>query len=187
MFCAFEGAARIVRLFGTGTVYEFGTPEYLDLIPPEKRLSGSRAAIVIDVHKANSVSPSTSRAPGGPESERSLSLLCTSTARAASTFPCDTSRAAIFSPAGTRCRCTPSSPNDGPSCSGPARWRRSTRDLRATPQAVPASPSISRPPLAPPLPPTRLLLPRPQLQTLMMEPAIGKSHRRRRACTQHGA
>ncbi|KAI0716109.1 hypothetical protein C8T65DRAFT_642076 [Cerioporus squamosus] len=37
MFCAFEGAARIVRLFGTG-----------------KRLSGSRAAIVMDVHKANS-------------------------------------------------------------------------------------------------------------------------------------
>ena len=56
MFCAFEGAARIVRLFGTGTVYEFGTPEYLDLIPPDKRLSGSRAAIVVDVHKANSVS-----------------------------------------------------------------------------------------------------------------------------------
>lgn len=56
MFCAFEGAARISRLFGTGTVYEFGTPEYFDLIPPEKRLPGSRAAIVIDVYKASTVS-----------------------------------------------------------------------------------------------------------------------------------
>ena len=34
MFCAFEGAARILRLFGTGEVYEFGTPEYFELIPP---------------------------------------------------------------------------------------------------------------------------------------------------------
>ena len=56
MFCAFEGAARIVRLWGTGTIYEFGTPEYERLIPPEKRLTGSRAAIVIDVHKVGSVS-----------------------------------------------------------------------------------------------------------------------------------
>ena len=55
MFCAFEGAARILRLFGTGEVYEFGTPEYFELIPPEQRLSGSRAAIVVNVHKANSV------------------------------------------------------------------------------------------------------------------------------------
>ena len=55
MFCAFEGAARIVRLWGTGTIYEFGTPEYERLIPPEKRLTGSRAAIVVDVHKTGSV------------------------------------------------------------------------------------------------------------------------------------
>ena len=55
MFCAFEGAARILRLFGTGEVHEFGTPEYSELIPPEQRLSGSRAAIVVNVHKANSV------------------------------------------------------------------------------------------------------------------------------------
>ncbi|TFK82479.1 hypothetical protein K466DRAFT_500243 [Polyporus arcularius HHB13444] len=54
IFCAFEGAARIVRLFGIGKVFEFGTPEYFELIPPEQRLSGSRAAIVVDVHKANS-------------------------------------------------------------------------------------------------------------------------------------
>lgn len=57
MFCAFEGAARIVRLWGTGKVYEFGTPEYTQLIPPEKRLSGSRAAIVIDVHRVGTVRP----------------------------------------------------------------------------------------------------------------------------------
>ena len=55
MFCAFEGAARIVRLWGTGTIFEFGTPEYEKLIPPEKRLTGSRAAIVVDVHKVGSV------------------------------------------------------------------------------------------------------------------------------------
>ena len=55
MFCAFEGAARIVRLWGTGTIFEFGTPEYEKLIPPEKRLTGSRAAVVVDVHEVGSV------------------------------------------------------------------------------------------------------------------------------------
>ncbi|KAH7890223.1 hypothetical protein F5I97DRAFT_1933628 [Phlebopus sp. FC_14] len=51
LFHAFEGAPRILRMWGTGTVHEFGTPEYDQLIPPEKRRAGSRAAIVIDVHK----------------------------------------------------------------------------------------------------------------------------------------
>ncbi|KAI0353193.1 hypothetical protein OH77DRAFT_1512833 [Trametes cingulata] len=51
MFSAFEGPPRIVRLFGTGTVHEFGTPEYDALIPPEKRRPSSRSAIVVDVHK----------------------------------------------------------------------------------------------------------------------------------------
>ncbi|KAI0641203.1 hypothetical protein C8Q79DRAFT_885080, partial [Trametes meyenii] len=51
MFNAFEGPPRIVRLFGTGTVCEYGTPEYDELIPPEHRRPGSRAAIVVDVHK----------------------------------------------------------------------------------------------------------------------------------------
>ncbi|KAI0369990.1 hypothetical protein BV20DRAFT_1052885 [Pilatotrama ljubarskyi] len=51
MFSAFEGPPRIVRLFGTGTVHEFGTPEYDALIPHEKRRPGSRSAIVVDVHK----------------------------------------------------------------------------------------------------------------------------------------
>ena len=57
MFCAFEGAARIVRLFGRGSVCEFGTPAYDALVPPERRLSGSRAAVVVDVYRAASVSP----------------------------------------------------------------------------------------------------------------------------------
>ncbi|KAH0828564.1 hypothetical protein J3R83DRAFT_2833 [Lanmaoa asiatica] len=51
MFHAFEGAPRIFRMWGTGTVHEFGTPEYDALIPPAARKAGSRAAIVIDVHK----------------------------------------------------------------------------------------------------------------------------------------
>ena len=55
MFCAFEGAARIVRLFGVGTVHEFGTPEYAQRILPASRLSGSRAVVVVDVHKASTV------------------------------------------------------------------------------------------------------------------------------------
>ncbi|TFK82478.1 hypothetical protein K466DRAFT_500250 [Polyporus arcularius HHB13444] len=54
MFNAFEGPPRIVRLFGTGTVHEFGTREYEELIPPEQRRPGSRAAIVVDVHKVGS-------------------------------------------------------------------------------------------------------------------------------------
>lgn len=39
-----------------GTVHEFGTPEYDEFIPPEKRKAGSRAAIVIEVHKVATVS-----------------------------------------------------------------------------------------------------------------------------------
>ncbi|KAJ3504591.1 hypothetical protein NLJ89_g7858 [Agrocybe chaxingu] len=51
LFSAFEGPPRIVRLFGTGTAHEFGTPEYNELIPIEKRSVGSRSVIVVDVHK----------------------------------------------------------------------------------------------------------------------------------------
>ncbi|KAI0770945.1 hypothetical protein BD413DRAFT_71019 [Trametes elegans] len=54
LFSAFEGPPRIVRLFGTGTVHEFGTAEYDAFIPPEQRRPGSRAAIVIDIHKVGS-------------------------------------------------------------------------------------------------------------------------------------
>lgn len=75
MFSAFEGPPRIARLFGKGapfrcmyrdhirsyygwtpgTAYEFGTPEYEALLPPEKRKFGSRAAIVVDVQKVSTV------------------------------------------------------------------------------------------------------------------------------------
>ncbi|KAF5366658.1 hypothetical protein D9757_012760 [Collybiopsis confluens] len=51
MFHAFEGPPRICRLFGKGTVHEFGSPEYDKLISPESRAPGSRAVIVIDIHK----------------------------------------------------------------------------------------------------------------------------------------
>lgn len=51
---ALKGAPRIVRLFGIGTVHEFGSPEYEALIPVEKRHVGSRSAIVLDIHKVSS-------------------------------------------------------------------------------------------------------------------------------------
>lgn len=51
LFHSFEGPPRILRLYGIGTVYEFGTQEYESLIPPETRKPGSRAAIVIDVYQ----------------------------------------------------------------------------------------------------------------------------------------
>ncbi|GLB41255.1 putative pfam:Pyridox_oxidase [Lyophyllum shimeji] len=51
LFNAFEGPPRILRLYGKGRVYEFGTPEYEALLPPEKRQPGSRSIIMIDVFK----------------------------------------------------------------------------------------------------------------------------------------
>ncbi|RDB30049.1 Pyridoxamine 5'-phosphate oxidase family protein ustO [Hypsizygus marmoreus] len=51
LFNAFEGPPRILRLYGKGTVYEFGTPEYEALLPPEKRQIGSRSIIMLDVFK----------------------------------------------------------------------------------------------------------------------------------------
>ncbi|KAG6863992.1 hypothetical protein C0991_001305 [Blastosporella zonata] len=51
LFHAFEGPARITRIYGKGTVYEFGTPEYDALLPLEKRKVGSRSIIMLDVFK----------------------------------------------------------------------------------------------------------------------------------------
>ncbi|KAK7050335.1 pyridoxamine phosphate oxidase [Favolaschia claudopus] len=51
MFNAFEGPPRILRLYGRGTVYEFSTPEFNALVPPESRKPGTRAIILVDVHK----------------------------------------------------------------------------------------------------------------------------------------
>ncbi|GAW07933.1 pyridoxamine phosphate oxidase [Lentinula edodes] len=51
LFHAFEGPPRICRLFGIGSVYEYGTPQYDEYISPGARVPGSRAVIVVDVHK----------------------------------------------------------------------------------------------------------------------------------------
>ncbi|KAF8679841.1 Pyridoxamine 5'-phosphate oxidase [Rhizoctonia solani] len=51
LFNAFEGPPQVVRLFGKGEVHELDSPRYNELIPLEERISGSRAAIVVDVHK----------------------------------------------------------------------------------------------------------------------------------------
>ncbi|KAG5641569.1 hypothetical protein DXG03_004710 [Asterophora parasitica] len=52
---AFEGPPRIVRLYGKGSVHEFGTPEYEALLPEGTRHPGSRAAICLDVFKVATV------------------------------------------------------------------------------------------------------------------------------------
>ncbi|EIN06949.1 hypothetical protein PUNSTDRAFT_71840, partial [Punctularia strigosozonata HHB-11173 SS5] len=52
MFSAFEGAAMILRLFGTTVVHEFGTSEYNRRIDLSSRTPGSRAVVEIRVHKA---------------------------------------------------------------------------------------------------------------------------------------
>jgi len=54
MLTAFKGPPRIVRLFGIGTVHEFGSPGYEALIPVENRHVGSRSAIVLDIHQVSS-------------------------------------------------------------------------------------------------------------------------------------
>ncbi|TFY63539.1 hypothetical protein EVJ58_g3193 [Rhodofomes roseus] len=51
MFSAFDSTPRILRLFGQGTVHEFGTPEYEERLPQGVRRPGSRSAIVVDIHK----------------------------------------------------------------------------------------------------------------------------------------
>lgn len=67
MFCSFGPEPIIVRLFGQGTVYEvpipepgfgedvhvqFGSKQFEELVPAEKRLPAIRAAIKVDIHKA---------------------------------------------------------------------------------------------------------------------------------------
>ncbi|TFK23311.1 hypothetical protein FA15DRAFT_757322 [Coprinopsis marcescibilis] len=53
MFSAFEGPPQIVRVYGTGKVYEYGTPQYKELLPHDRREPGSRAAIWIDIHRVS--------------------------------------------------------------------------------------------------------------------------------------
>jgi len=51
LFSAFDGPPRTCRFFGTGTVHEYGTPEYNHYMPGDTRQPGSRSVIKIDVHK----------------------------------------------------------------------------------------------------------------------------------------
>ncbi|KAF5382403.1 hypothetical protein D9757_009810 [Collybiopsis confluens] len=53
LFNAFEGPPRIARLHGKGTVCEFGTPQYNELLPPSDRHPGSRSIIVVDVERVS--------------------------------------------------------------------------------------------------------------------------------------
>ncbi|MNI71476.1 hypothetical protein D3C73_1273510 [compost metagenome] len=51
MFCAFEGAPNIMRLYGTGTVVLPNSPEWATLYPLFTPLPGARQIISIDIHK----------------------------------------------------------------------------------------------------------------------------------------
>ncbi|KAF9697491.1 hypothetical protein EKO04_004352 [Ascochyta lentis] len=53
MFMAFEGPPQIVRIWGTGTALENGTPEYSSFVSEHKvkTIPGSRSIILIDVHQ----------------------------------------------------------------------------------------------------------------------------------------
>lgn len=56
MFNAFQGPPRIVRLFGTGKVFERHSPEFNALLPPgdDRLLPGTRAIIWLDIHAVGS-------------------------------------------------------------------------------------------------------------------------------------
>ncbi len=51
MFCAFEGSARIVRLYGHGTVHEPGDISYEELRPRFPDIPGKRAIIAVEVSR----------------------------------------------------------------------------------------------------------------------------------------
>lgn len=51
MFCAFSGAPRIVRLYGTGSVITVDDPEWATARAPFAPLPGARSVIEIDVHR----------------------------------------------------------------------------------------------------------------------------------------
>ncbi|KIK58703.1 hypothetical protein GYMLUDRAFT_60494 [Collybiopsis luxurians FD-317 M1] len=53
LFSAFEGPPRMARLHGKGTVYEYGTPGYNELLSPSDRHPGSRSIIVVDVERVS--------------------------------------------------------------------------------------------------------------------------------------
>ena len=49
MFCAFEGAPLILRLYGQGAVHRLGTPEYEELLPAFTSITGARQITTMDV------------------------------------------------------------------------------------------------------------------------------------------
>jgi hypothetical protein len=51
MFCAFEGAPNILRLYGTGNVVLPGTPEWESLYPLFEPIPGARQIITVDFDK----------------------------------------------------------------------------------------------------------------------------------------
>jgi hypothetical protein len=53
MACAFNGAPRISRIYGTGTVHEIGTPGFDELVPHFTELPGQRAIIDVEVDRVS--------------------------------------------------------------------------------------------------------------------------------------
>ncbi|KAI0204139.1 hypothetical protein F4808DRAFT_414884 [Astrocystis sublimbata] len=53
LFNAFEGAPRILRLWGKGRVLEYGSPGFNEIVEREniKTMPGTRSVIVVDVHQ----------------------------------------------------------------------------------------------------------------------------------------
>ncbi|KAL2444315.1 hypothetical protein ABEF95_016599 [Exophiala dermatitidis] len=53
MFMAFEGPPRILRIFGKGTVLEYGTPEFNEMISSQNitTIPGTRSIIMVDIHQ----------------------------------------------------------------------------------------------------------------------------------------
>lgn len=49
MFCAFEGAPLILRLYGTGTVHRLGTPGFEALLPLFEHLPGTRQIVEMQI------------------------------------------------------------------------------------------------------------------------------------------
>ena len=56
LFNAFEGAPRIVRLWGNGEVLEYGTKEFSEFVEANgvRTIAGTRAVIVVRVHQVGS-------------------------------------------------------------------------------------------------------------------------------------
>jgi hypothetical protein len=53
MFCAFEGRANILRLYGTGRAIEAGTDEFAALSPQFEAGEGVRAIIALDITRVS--------------------------------------------------------------------------------------------------------------------------------------